>query len=431
MRHGFRLSRRALEKATELTNEAGSNTHSEGNVKDNIAQTGMRVTRRTLLAAAPLVAAAVGLGPTRAVAAAAAAPVKPANTDKFPPLSPFKFSLEKSTSGWKGAGGTAKEVNTSNFPISKSIAGVSMRLQPGGLRELHWHAVAAEWAYIIEGHIMTTVIAPDGTVEKNEFGPGDTWYFPRGHGHALQGLGPGECHFLLGFDNGDFSEFGTFSVTDWIARTPPGISARTMQLPESTVASLPKGEVYIVQGKVPKVGEPFRNASLEPSQLTHKYRLGAAAPIRFAGGEERIVSSVEFPIQSTLTSARMDLEPGALREMHWHPNSDEWQYYTKGRGRVGIFGAHGRVETAEFGPGDVGFIPQGFGHWVEQLGGDATQVVILFNNPLYTEISLSQWLAANPASMLKDNFGVTAEVIDKLPKAALGIAGKATRPSIK
>jgi oxalate decarboxylase len=117
----------------------------------------------------------------------------------------------------------------------------------------------------------------------------------------------------------------------------------------------------------------------------------------------------------------MDLEPGALREMHWHPNSDEWQYYIKGRARVGMFGAHGRVEMAEFGPGDVCFIPQGFGHWVEQVGADATQVVILFNNPLYTEISLSQWLAANPASLLADNFGLTAQVIDRLPKAALGI----------
>jgi len=389
-------------------------------MKDNIADTGIKMTRRSLLGAAPFVAAAAGLGTERAVAAEA--PVKASNADKFPPLSPFKFSLENSNSQWKGAGGTAKEVNTSNFPLSRSIAGVSMRLQPGSLRELHWHAVAAEWAYVIEGHVMTTVVSPDGTVEKNEFGPGDTWFFPRGYGHALQGLGPGECHFLLGFDNGDFSEFGTFSITDWISKTPRRVVERNMQLPESVVAGLPKGEAYIVQGKVPKFGEPFRSPNLEPSQLTHKYRLGAVAPRRFAGGEERIVSSREFPIQSTLSSARMDLEPGSLREMHWHPNSDEWQYYTKGRARVGIFGAHGRVETAEFGPGDVCFIPQGFGHWIEQIGGAATQLVILFNNPHYEEISLSQWLASNPAALLAENFGVTEEVIDKLPKAALGIA---------
>jgi oxalate decarboxylase len=395
-------------------------------MKDRDTKT--RITRRSLLAAAPLVAAAASLRPGPAVAAEetpkGASGGKDPHAAQFPPLAPFKFSLENSNSRWVGKGGNAREVNTSNFPVSKSIAGVSMRLTPGGLRELHWHGVAAEWAYVIDGHVMTTVVSPDGTVEKNEFGPGDTWYFPRGFGHALQGLGPRECHFLLGFDNGDFSEFGTFSITDWISKTPRNIAARNMQLPESVVSSLPQGEAYIIQGKVPKISEPFRNKGLEPSQLTHIYRLGDRTPKRFPGGEERIVSSLEFPIQTTFTSSRLDMEPGSLREMHWHPNSDEWQYYTKGRGRVGIFGAHGRVETAEFGPGDVCFIPQGFGHWVEQLGGDMTQIVILFNNPLYQEISLSQWLAANPPGLLEDNFGLTAQVVDKLPKAALGIAAK-------
>jgi len=336
-------------------------------------------------------------------------------------LEDFVYDIENGSAGFKGAGGSAKEVTVEEFPVSKSIAGVSMHLEPGGFREMHWHSIAAEWAYILEGEVRTTVITPDGTTSTDDFETGDIWYFPRGYGHALQGLGPGECHFLLGFDNGNFSEFGTFSITDWISKTPRRIAARTMQLPESVVAGLPQGEVYITQGKVPKFPEPFRNPNLERSQLTHKYRLAAHTPKRFAGGEERIVSSLEFPIQTTLTSVKMDLEPGSLREMHWHPNSDEWQYYTKGRARVGIFGAHGRVETAEFGPGDVCFIPQGFGHWVEQLGGDATQLVILFNNPLYTEISLSQWLAANPASLLADNFGLTEQVIDRLPKAALGI----------
>ena len=66
-----------------------------------------------------------------------------------------------------------------------------MRLEPGGIRELHWHATAAEWAFVIEGKVRTTVIDPDGNQETNDFGPGDVWYFPRGHGHSLQGLGDG------------------------------------------------------------------------------------------------------------------------------------------------------------------------------------------------------------------------------------------------
>ena len=136
----------------------------------------------------------------------------------------FKYDLEKQTH-WVGPGGSAKEATVEEFPVSQSIAGVSMRLDPGAIRELHWHSLAAEWAYMIEGRCRATVITPEGQADIADFGVGDTWYFPRGHGHILQCLGPGPCHFLLVFDNGHFSEFGTFSVTDWIYNTPPDVLA--------------------------------------------------------------------------------------------------------------------------------------------------------------------------------------------------------------
>ncbi len=168
--------------------------------------------------------------------------------------------LEKQTH-WVGPGGSAKEATAPEFPISQSIAGVSMRLEPGAISELHWHTLAAEWAYMLKGRCRATVISPNGQADVSDFSVGDTWYFPRGHGHVLQCLGPGPCHFLLVFDNGHFSEFGTFDA-------PTG-------------------------SPIP----PARD---------------------FPGGTEHMVTAKEFPIQTTLTAVRMDLEPGALREMHWH-----------------------------------------------------------------------------------------------------------------
>jgi oxalate decarboxylase len=345
----------------------------------------------------------------------------PPDDELTEPIPNFKFDIENQT-GWTGAGGSAKEATAKEFPISQSIAGVSMRLRPGGLRELHWHSLAAEWAYMLEGRCRVTVISPDGKAEQADFGPGDTWYFPRGHGHALQGLGPGECHFLLGFDNGHFSEFGTFSVTDWMAHTPPSVLARNLGVPEAVLAGFPRKEVYIGTGKTPpREFQDLRNDDLQPAQMAHKYRLGEQPAVVFPGGEQRIVSSKEFPIQTTLTAARMDLKPGALRELHWHPHADEWQYYVGGRARVGIFGSHGRVRTEEFGPGQVAFIPQGFGHYVEQLGEQPTQILILFNSGVYEEISLAAWLGANPAHMLEDNFGVPRSVVERLPRKSHGI----------
>jgi len=387
-------------------------------VKKNTARKyGLRLSRRDLITAGPLAAAGLASG------SLPKASTEPAQSEKksHEPLPPFKYDIENS-SGWVGAGGSAKEANVEEFPVSESIAGVSMRLKPGGLRELHWHAVAAEWAYVIEGNVRTTVIQPDGQAESSDFGPGDVWYFPKGHGHALQCMGPGDAHFILAFDNGHFSEFGTFSITDWVTVTPPRVVARNLGLPEAALAALPKGELYIGQGKIPPaVPESLRNGKPNAKQLPHKFKLHAHEPIRFPGGEERIVSSVEFPIQTTVTGILMDLKPGALREMHWHPNADEWQYYISGKARVGIFGAHGRESVDEFGPGHLAFIKQGFGHYIEQVGNEPTQILIVLNNGIYQEISISSWLAANPPSMIADNFGWSKEQVARLPRAALGI----------
>jgi oxalate decarboxylase len=377
-----------------------------------------RLTRRQLLGLATLTtaglaAASVGVPEVKAA---------PKPGEEHEPLEDFKHDLEGSE-GWIGEGGSAKESTVKQLPIATSIAGVSMRLKPGGLRELHWHAIAAEWAFVVKGNVRATVISPNGEAAQDDFGPGDVWYFPKGHGHAIQALGPDEAHFILGFDDGHFSEFGTFSITDWVGHTPPNVLSRNLGLPESVFAKFPRSEAYILPGRVPPaMQQPLRQANSQTNQSPHKYRLGASPAMEFPGGELRIVSQKEFPIQKTLTGAIMLLKPGALREMHWHPNADEWQLYLSGQARVTIFGAHGRTKTAAFGPGQVAFIKQGFGHFVEQIGDEPTKVLILFNSPEYEEINMSTWLAANPDSFISDNFGISKELVDKLPTEAIGIA---------
>ena len=148
-------------------------------------------------------------------------------------------------------GGSAKEANVEGFPVSDKLAGVYMTLEPGALRELHWHANAAEWAYVIEGRCRVTTIDPLGLSEIADFGPGDVWYFPRGHGHSIQGIGPGTCTFILVFDNGYFSEFGTFSITDWLGHAPADVLARNFGLRAASFADFPKSEVYIATGQRP------------------------------------------------------------------------------------------------------------------------------------------------------------------------------------
>jgi oxalate decarboxylase len=330
-------------------------------------------------------------------------------------LPTFKFALEKSEGRVIGSS-YGKEATVEQLPISKGIAGVSMRLEPGAMRELHWHATAAEWAFVIEGRVRTTVIDPNGRAETNEFDPGDVWYFPRGHGHVLECLGDKPCHFILIFDNGYFSEFGTFSITDWIGHAPKPLLAKNFGVPESAFDSFPKDEVYFARGKLPPAEQsvPLQGWVLPPE--THKYRLLAQPPLAvYPGGREWRVDSSRFPIAKTITGVILELDPGGLRTLHWHPTADEWQYVIDGTVSVTLFGSHGRFRTEQLDQGDVGYIPQGYGHSIENIGDKPARVLIGFNTGIYEGIDLSQWIAGNPADVLATNFSQPPELFEKFP----------------
>jgi oxalate decarboxylase len=313
-------------------------------------------------------------------------------------------------------GGWAKEATVAEFPVSEKLAGVLMSLAPGGLRELHWHANAAEWAYVLKGRCRVTTIDPKGRSQIVDFGAGDVWYFPRGFGHSIQGIGNEDCLFVLVFDNGYFSEFGTFSISDWIGHTSPEVLSKNLGVPAATFANFPKSEVYISKGPVPPPLPAYpAPGTLNEGPLTHRYQLLAQRPETYSGGNIRLVSEREFPMSTTMTGAIMRIKPGGLRELHWHPNADEWQYFISGRARMGVFGSHGRARVEEMSAGDVGYVPQGYGHYIENAGTEDLDLLIVLNNGEYQSISLSAWLAANPHLLLSTNFKVPESTLANFP----------------
>jgi oxalate decarboxylase len=330
-------------------------------------------------------------------------------------LPTFKFELERST-GRESNGNIAKEATVRQLPISKGMSGVTMTLAPGAMRELHWHATAAEWAYVIRGRVRTTVFDPQGRGETNDFDPGDVWYFPRGHGHQLECLGDEPCKFILIFDNGYFSEFGTFSISDWVGHTPRPLLAKNFNLPAATFDNFPQREVYFARGERPPVpaAAPLQGVRLPPQ--THRFQLTSQAPNGvFRGGRFWLVDSHRFPISKTVTGAVFEIDRGAMRELHWHPNADEWQYVISGQASVTMFGSGGRFRTETLGEGDVGYIPQGYGHSIENVGETPLRILIGFNTGDYQEIGLSHWMASNPVDVLATNFGRPAATFRRFP----------------
>jgi oxalate decarboxylase len=339
-------------------------------------------------------------------------------------LPTFKFALEKSKGGRVDGKSYSKDANVRQLPISKGIAGVTMGMAPGAMRELHWHATAAEWAFVDKGRVRTTVLSPGGTTETNDFEPGDVWYFPRGYGHMLECLGDEPCHFVLIFDNGYFSEYGTFSISDWIGHIPKPLLAKNFGLPESTFDGFPTKEVYFADGALPpeKAAAPLAGRK---SPLTHKYRLLASEPyVNNKGGRLWLVDSSKFPISKTVAGAILELDPGALRELHWHPTADEWQYVYEGQVSVTLFGSGGRFRIETLEKGDVGYIPQGYGHSLENVGDKPCRVLIGFNAGVYEDIDLSEWMAGNPPDVLATNFGKPAALFERFPRKDVFITDK-------
>ncbi len=338
-------------------------------------------------------------------------------------LPTFKFELEKSVGKVIGRS-SGKEATVEQLPISKGLAGVSMWLEPGVMRELHWHATAAEWAFVIEGRVRITVIDPQGGSEISDTGPGDIWYFPRGHGHVLECLGDEPTHFILIFDNGYFSEFGTFSISDWLGHVPKALLAKNFGLAESDFDGFPTAEVYFARGTKPPPAAPLPLAgALNSPPDTHVYRMLAQEPHSIhSGGREWRVGAEKFPVSQTMTGVVLDLEPGALRELHWHPTADEWQYVIAGQVSVTLFGSHGRYRTETLSQGDVAYIPQGYGHSIENIGRESCRVLIGFNTGHYQAIDLSRWIAGNPADVLATNFGRPAALFERFPQQRVFIA---------
>jgi oxalate decarboxylase len=137
----------------------------------------------------------------------------------------------------------------------------------------------------------------------------------------------------------------------------------------------------------------------------------------------RIVDSSSFHVSKTIAAVLQDIEPGGIREMHWHPNADEWQYVIEGAVSVTLFGSHGRFRTEQLRQGDVGYIPQGYGHSIENLGDKPARVLIGFNSGIYETIDLTHWVAANPADVLATNFSQPPEIFAKFPHRDVFVAG--------
>src|SRR5262249_40530713 len=202
---------------------------------------------------------------------------------------PFSFANKRVYEG-----GWSREVTVRELPVAKELAGVNMRLEAGGVRELHWHK-AAEWSIMLYGKARLTAIDAQGRSFVRDVSEGDLWYFPAGIPHSIQGLKENGAEFLLVFDDGMFSEHETVLLSDIMTHMPREIIARNFDIPRKALEGLQKEELFIFQAPLPEpLATDQQNAArtVGSSQCDFSFRPARQAPVhKTAGGEVRIVDS--------------------------------------------------------------------------------------------------------------------------------------------
>jgi oxalate decarboxylase len=321
-------------------------------------------------------------------------------------------------------GGWSREVTIRELAVSKSIAGVDMRLTAGGVRELHWHT-AGEWSIMLYGNARITAVDLEGKSFVGDVTEGDLWYFPTGIPHSIQGLGPDGCEFLLVFDDGNFSEYETVLLTDWMAHTPHDVLAANFGVSPQAMEKMVKREKFIFQAAVPGPLADDQKAaagSLGLSSHDFAFRTSQLPVTKHSkGGEVKIIDSSKFKVSTTIAAAIVTVHPGGIRELHWHPNADEWQYFMSGDGRMTVFATGGRARTMDFQAGDVGYIQKTLPHYIENTGSTDLKFLEMFKSSFYQDLSLSEWLTHEPPELVLAHLGIDKATLDAIPRENVAV----------
>jgi oxalate decarboxylase len=327
---------------------------------------------------------------------------------------PFSFANKRVYEG-----GWSREVTIRELPISKELAGVNMRLTAGGVRELHWHT-AGEWSLMLYGNARITAIDADGKSFVADVKKYDLWYFPTGIPHSIQGLGPDGCEFMLLFDDGNFSESETLLLSDAMAHLPPEVLSKNFNVGEQALKNLPKQELFIFQADVPGPLEADQKAAagaLGKSPRDFAFRTMEMPPtMQTKGGEVRIVDSHKFKASTTVAMAMVTVHPGGMRELHWHPNGDEWQYYIAGKARMTVVATGNLGRTMDFQEGDVGYVQNTLLHYIENTGDTDLIFLEMFKSSYYQDFSFSEWLAHTPPELVMAHLHIDKATLDAIPK---------------
>jgi oxalate decarboxylase family bicupin protein len=272
---------------------------------------------------------------------------------------------------------------------------------------------------VLKGSVRLSAVDENGRSFIDDIGAGDMWLFPAGVPHSIQALDEG-CEFLLVFDDGSFSEDSTFFASELFMRNPKEVLSKNFQTPVSAFDNLPTEQLYIFNGQPAPANISQQNITGPAGELplkdSYTYHFSQQEPYTVPGGSVKIIDATTFPISKDISAALVVIESGAMRELHWHLTSDEWNYFLQGSARITVYMAPASSRTFDYTAGDVGYIPASNSHYIENTGTEDVIFLVVLKQPVFTDISVAQWLELTPKQVVQDTLHLPDETLDNLPR---------------
>lgn len=375
----------------------------------------------------------VGVGAATALTAAVGEPISSASAATGSTAAPHAVSsgvdwrgresvnlgdrpLEPGELGRLAALDTRQGATVADLPLLTGVIINIQRLAPGVAREAHWHFSNTELNCVIEGTGEIGIIGLDGTLTRIAVRPGTVTCVPQGLMHYMANTGSTELVVAMGFNStkpgasslsNALKAFGSDRLAQMTGLAPsdftlPAEQDSSIYVPVSTLAPIDADATLLVDGAVTSAN--FSTVS------------GFAND--FGTGKD--VNSKAIGNLDGVSMSYMTLEPGALRDIHWHPRGTELVYIIDGELEWGLQapGKSGDSSVFTTGSGDAVAVPEGWLHYAANTGKQTAKLLVLWESTLPQTIDLTGSLAALPLELTLASAGTMLEA-DKV-KSLLG-----------
>lgn len=320
------------------------------------------------------------------------------------------LSFRKLKAQDKSSGGYRIRATKSNFPALQNMAFYKLVLHQQAVREPHWHANADELGYCLKGRLLISLYGNKNFQETLLIEEGEAFFIPAGALHSIENIGKGKAEAILQFSHEEPEDFGLSSVFGMFS---DGVLGNAWDVPAShfrTMRRLKKESFIANLSKTTALSKEMRYLS------PYQFALEKSSPlISNQGGSARVARNNVWPVLQRQALYSLLLTGKGMREPHWHPETAELGYVAKGRGRMSILSASGKVDTYTMQAGDIYFIPKAYPHHIENLESSDLHVLIFFDQSMPQDIGFTGSLKSFPDEVLSRVMHCKKEVFESLP----------------